>query len=113
MAFNWLLVLATLVILFLVFENIKHHIVRKTIKGLFLAILFMLILVIMASFVDLKDYFEPDSTFLRTGNAVIDIFKENVGDVVSIEKVNFSVVPDKTIEYIKDTNLTRKIYKEG
>ncbi len=62
-----------------IFKSAKKHIAITFIKMMFFFALIFIILVILGNYVDLSEFFSQDSTVVKTGAAVIDVFKSNLG----------------------------------
>jgi hypothetical protein len=77
---DWLIFAIGMVAGVLVFEFFKHYVVRKSGKFIVIGIVILVLFIIFSAVFVNTDTFK-DSSFIKTGAAIADVFSKNTGDV--------------------------------
>jgi len=101
MSIIWIIVI--IIVGLLLFELFKHEFKKGSNKWIIVIVILIFILMVISAYVDLSQFFEEDSAFVKTGNivkniiekqssnvkesnsSIIDKFKDSTGDVFNSE----------------------------
>lgn len=108
---NYLLLLLVLLLALFIYKNLKHHLVRQSFKSIFIILVFIAILLVLASYVDIAGLFTKDSVLVRTGASVKETIEDNFQEADLIQEEKLKEVSASALENIKNSELARKLYK--
>ena len=91
-----LLILFIIIMVCLIFlEIFKHHITKNIFKFSIFAIIFIIMLLIASSYLDLSSFFSEDNTFVKTGAIVTEDLSEDINNIEWGEIETFKTIEEK------------------
>ena len=97
-----LAIFIVLIVAFLLLEVFKHNITKNMFKYFVSFIIFIVILMIVSSYIDLGSFFDKDNTFAKTGAVVVEDVSEDIGNIDWSNLETLETAEEKTKEFLRD-----------
>ena len=97
-----LAIVIVLLVAFFLLELVKHKLTKNIFRYFITGIIFLVVLMFLAAFFDLGDFFSQDNTFAKTGSVVAEDVQEDIESIDWFDLNILETAGEETKEFLKD-----------